>query len=442
MPPRTHGRLSINAEHTLDLACLQLCTPSNQLGGHYGNCTHRPCHIYTMASGDDQWRLSLPGFTPTNINYTAPDAKACLVCRDYSEIDAFARGVTLQNLQPLFNDARGHTSTLNYNPRMFDATVLLQSLKDIEMPTDKVLLKLITDSKIFKAEPEQTLRVIFSQYANFLTKATQISSRLKKRMGSNRTSSTHRKRQRSPMVIRFVQLASPTSWTRSGPKIRPTYLCMASWRGRVVPNRSSGSRKLWSQFIQAKHHVAGYDVGPAAVIDDVARARLLYTWLGLSVAYDYSLLELENSSRLKDDRPIADILSTTKEVCRGYADLFVEMFLAMRRLDEDSNKPTPPANVAHIVRSLARTEGGPQPYAWDAKEIKISHRWCTFSSSNDGTSMKVIDPTWGRGASATNGVIDSTWFCMSNASMALSHIPGNVQHFYSPLLAGRTRDDV
>lgn len=378
------------------------------------------------------WVLPLKDFKPTSKNYSVFDKDSCIVCQDYSEIDDFAKAVTLSKLQPLYNadHSADHDPDGSYNAKQFDATKLFRALSIINEPVDKALAGIV--KKYFKLEDTKggTLKDLFSLYAAFPIRTLD-------ELGNDSTifASEKTKLQGRLRIARSSgDQPMEDSISAEIKKLQETYddkLKIYNWLYLPGDQRTklvqAVAPALWSSLTGHKEREKGYKTTRNGGMDDrVLKARLVYTWLAYSISYDNELKD--DVDRLQQDRSVADMLISGREVCAGYANLFTEMFNSL--LDSD---PANAAKKAETVSGLSRQLGGLQ-YKSDPTEVKFGHAWNVFPthlSSTSDTDYKVIDPCW---AAARDGVhSDPSWWAMSNASFTMSHVPWNVEHCHAAL---------
>ena len=169
--------------------------------------------------------------------------------------------------------------------------------------------------------------------------------------------------------------------------------------------------------------------------DNVARARLFFSWLAYSVRYDHDLYNkiVDKMAPVTKIRPTADAVASGQEVCGGYAELFRQMFNATH------SKPQDAIYIAPYIGGKVkfRTEKQVPP--------DMGHAWSAFPTNNsDDPHMKIIDPCWGAGtspeatagqtensnsnsnskqAAASSAEIWSVFFTMSNEDFRRDHFP-------------------
>lgn len=376
----------------------------------------------------NNWTLPLEGFKATSTNYTIPDPKVCLVCRNYDEIDSFARAITLDKLQKLCDDTRNdadfNTANDPFDPSFFDARVLITTLKAMTLPTDPGLNKILKD-RWLTMEKAHTLKSIFSIYATFPIKNDNDLSNHEAVFGArlNELNQENKEAKRNNDTAKMNELdAKVMNLLRVKAEDESLYQWIKT-EGRPGHVDLIAST-LWSSFVKAKYKAAGYDTSDNAQEDFVAKARLFYTWLSSSITYDDTLaLKLRGThGHMFNDRPVADILYTNKEVCKGFADMFVQMF--------NGSHPKEPALY---LSGLSRQGGGSPGEKWGSSAaLDTAHAWCAFPTRSTPSLLnpqdknplryKVIDPTWAMVANSSQPNYDP-WFSMTNSSMSLSHIP-------------------
>jgi hypothetical protein len=216
--------------------------------------------------------LLLTGFTPTKFNYTDDHTDPCLVCHNYDEIDALAKAVALPKLQSLCNAfAGGYPKSL---PGQFDATALLNAVKDIIRPPSGIVSETLEKQTWCKQDSNPSLSKIFSLYVGYPVKnkvdMDAIEKASRERMGA--------------LIKEAISRGDKSTVTEYSAKLESQHNQLAAkgalfdWVDGLVRESlvDSLARELWNVFQDAKIKTAKFAAGDGDQIDYVARARLLH----------------------------------------------------------------------------------------------------------------------------------------------------------------------
>ena len=185
-------------------------------------------------------------------------------------------------------------------------------------------------------------------------------------------------------------------------------------RVRSYPSRYSSAEQLAAQI-------------QADFTKEIDKARAIFTWLSLNVAYDLETLEkgqtqinfsytsqedLKRKLEAINTNTINATLRTNKAICEGYAQTF-------KRVAELLNMPCmliggySKGDVSEIGRIPPQ-----ENHAWNA--IKINKKW------------HLVDPTWGAGVALGRGWVhrfNDFFFLTDPKKFALTHFPSERMWF-------------
>lgn len=181
---------------------------------------------------------------------------------------------------------------------------------------------------------------------------------------------------------------------------------------------------LWNNFSRLRANELGAGTARSQT-DNVAKARLLFSWITLSVKYDDEIRRKPGPERGHLNVRSGYLLIQRSEVCELYSRSFEWMFNAIRG-----------TNTAELVgKPFARTTI-PEPKAdyidGDTRSEEVSkkplpdegdkHAWAAFPIRTDSQSeYQLIDPTWGK--ADARGRPEYLWWSTPARAFSWTHLP-------------------
>ncbi|KAH0564851.1 hypothetical protein GP486_001759 [Trichoglossum hirsutum] len=333
----------------------------------------------------------------------------CLVCRDYSAIDKFAKRFNLQNLGKL-SELGDKCPLLTTEGKMLDITVLYAEYKSAkeQHEIDRELMRIC--SKIETQEgcsqqlkqAEETYQEAYDAYFGLLqtpenldsdaeAKTEALQKRLK-RLGEEYENANNQYLQ----VKSFIETNKLTNvFGQQEAKFKESTARVEELGRQFQTMLEWIAQSLWK--LAVKEHIFHFN-------DHVGRARLFFTWVATSIIFDN---DVKGQGDREDFRGPYDSLGTGREVCRGFAELFKELFDAVTKAfcgDYHWN----PDLKAKLISGVSRRD--------------VRHAWNAFPCNNGLTTWKLIDSCWA-GGTKEHILREPGWFVQSNDEFLLTHLP-------------------
>lgn len=385
--------------------------------------------------------IELKQYKPSTIYYSRPGDDQCITCQDYSEIDTFAKNCALQALWDIKLNPDAENPELRDEVRKkypsakyFDGTLIAQAMSNLVLNVEHDSIEAI--KKVLEPGPEQEKAISAVRKAHGRLKTANISLRTYimqfwRHDCKNQVEFEENVKlgiERMQELQDKINVASPEDKAALQLELELVsvdFLRMTTMWKRLIEDNGTPAGVvascLWAGFLKARKdcfidtlHDDYHEEFAATLNDNVAKARLLYSWLAYSVQYDYAMLK-QGRDVIIGQRPLFQMIATGKEICRGYADLFAYMFNQL--IDEDAPEEQKARRITGIVR-----QSGPPPEDYPTS----GHAWSVFpwSRSTDpkrAVQHKIIDVTWA--AVDRYGNLDNRWWWTSNESFRWTHIP-------------------
>lgn len=315
--------------------------------------------------------------------------QSCVVCRDYTQIDAFARSNRLQILKSA--PSGPIRETLNTIQTCHDQLLALVSqAKSSKVPNDVSLLNY-----------QKALQDEVQLWGAQVTHQEDI------------LSLTNQNDPDRPTVIGQLA-AARSSYQNAEDKwleaMAPVAINSTATPDNVIRSKAAQAVKVLASQIWASAMADGC----VKANDYTGFARLLFLWIPLSIKWVSNIRDADNWAQ----RSPATTIVTEIEVCRGFSELFEIMFNTVI-----SANPDPNINKLRAVRISGFYKSGTKKVPSE-QGANGMHAWNAFPMILAGghVQMKLIDCT--RAVEGRNGdELNTSWFTRSNQSFNILDWP-------------------